>query len=76
MQKDDSELECAKKFLALEQFSPRVVTSENARADKYFWGLKAELQDKIETSPRNAFTEGNAATKTQEIVMDYDKSQK
>lgn len=49
MQKDDSELECAKKFLALEQFSPGVVTSENARADKYFWGLKAELQDKIAT---------------------------
>lgn len=35
-----------------------------------------QLRDKIATSPQNTIIEGNDATKTQEMVMVYDKSQK
>lgn len=50
-QGDDTVLEFAKKFLALELFAPEVVTSGEARVDKFFWGLKAKLRDKNVTSP-------------------------
>lgn len=66
-------MEYAKKFLELELFTLGVVSSESARVDEFFWGLKAKLKDKITTTPRNTSTEMIDAATTLEIVMGYDQ---
>ena len=60
--------------MQLERFSPGLLHYEKARCNKFFWGLKFELRDRIANVPRNTLHEVINAVANHELILKQEKS--
>ena len=66
----DAVREYAQKFMQLERFSPGLLHNEKVRCNKFFWGLKFELRDRIANVPRNTLHEVINAAANHELILE------
>ena len=53
-----------------------MLLNEKARCNKFFWGLKFELRDRIANVPRNTLHEVINAAANHELILEQDKPAK